>query len=94
MNDSRIVYNTKGEAVAFIGEDATRLWQANVLHSGLGLLAAGIRPSRGWTRTSALAATSKYTGKKYKRTEINQARMDLRIWINNMKSALPTEIQS
>jgi hypothetical protein len=31
------------------------------------------------------------TGQTYKRTEIERARADLKVWIATMKSALPTE---
>jgi hypothetical protein len=32
---------------------------------------------------------TKYTGKKYKRTQHEQARADLQVWIETMKAALP-----
>jgi len=96
MSGSKIVYDKSGRAVSFVGEDATRLYQAAALHSGLGLLMSGIKPNRAWTITNALAAATRFTGQHYKRSraEIALARADLQVWIQNMKSALPTEVQS
>jgi len=91
MNNDKIVYNERGEAVSFVGHDAVKLFQAAALCSGLGLLAKGIKPARGWTIKGALATASIFTGKQYKRTQIAQARMDLQIWIQTMKAALPQE---
>ena len=90
MSESKIVYG-KGGNVTFVGPDATRLFSAAALHSAVGLLSHGIAPSRGWTMTRALKTVSSYTGKTYKRTQHAQARADLKIWIETMKSALPTE---
>ena len=75
----------------FSGDDAVRLFQAATLRSGLGLLAVGIKPNRAWTITSALKLATGYTGKKYKRTEIDKARADLQQWIIAMRSSLPIE---
>jgi len=36
-----------------------------------------------------LALTTNITGKKYKRTQTEDAMRDLHIWIETMKSALP-----
>lgn len=87
--DSYISVGPSG--TTFCGEDATKLFQAAVLRSGLGLLKAGIKPNRSWTITGALKMATGYTGKKYKRTEIDKARADLQIWIGAMKAAIPVE---
>ena len=47
------------------------------LRSGLKLLKVGITPHRGWTVTKALKWASDYTGRRYKRTEIDTAISDL-----------------
>jgi type II secretory pathway component PulF len=78
----------------FHGTDAVNLFRAAVLSSALGLLKVGISPRRGLTITKALAMCHEYTGQKYKRTEIDRAREDLRTWIEAMKSALPVEVRS
>jgi len=89
-----IIYN-EGKATAFIGRDATQLYKANVLYSGLGLLLKGIKPNRNWTVTNTLAAVTPFTGQHYKRSkaEIHRARADLSVWIQNMRLALPVEMQ-
>jgi hypothetical protein len=87
MSDSEIVVSAGG--TMFAGPDATRLFAAATLRSALGLLAKGITPTRGLTITRALAMCQPYTGKQYKRTQIEQARADLLVWIETMKSALP-----
>jgi hypothetical protein len=89
MDDSYISHGKGG--TMFSGPDAVRLFQAMSLHAGLGLLKAGIKPTRDWTITKALHAAAQYTGKTYKRTEIDRARIDLKIWIDTMRSALPIE---
>lgn len=47
------------------------------LRSGLKLLKVGIVPHRGWTVTKALKWASEYTGRTYKRSEIDTAIADL-----------------
>jgi hypothetical protein len=73
----------------FVGPDATELFRAATLMSALGLLKAGIVPTRGLSSKRALAMASGYTGKKYKRGQHDLARADLKVWIETMKSALP-----
>ena len=62
-NDSHIKYNSKGDAVAFVGPDAVAVFRAASIMSGLGLLAKGIKPGSAWTITKALAAAGQITGK-------------------------------
>lgn len=86
-----IHYNAKGDAVSFAGRDAVEVFAAAALASGLGLLAVGIMPARGWTLKAALAKAKTYTGQTYKgKKDIPRARADLKVWIETMKSALPT----
>lgn len=87
MEDS---YISSGEAgITFAGPDAVKLYQASMLRSALGLLAKGIKPSRAWTVSKALAAAEAFTGKHYKRTQIELARADLKTWADAMSMALP-----
>jgi hypothetical protein len=78
----------------FAGPDAVELVRAAALSSAIGLLKAGITPTRGFTGTKALAMCERYTGKKYKRGQYDAARADLKVWIETMKSAIPTEVRS
>jgi hypothetical protein len=89
MDDSRIEVSRAG--TTFVGSDATRLYAAVSLRSGLKLLKAGIKPNRAWSKTAALAAATRCTGKTYKLNAIDDAITDLSVWIETMKSALPVE---
>lgn len=97
MDESKIVTNEAGGAVAFVGPDATRLYQATVLRSALGLLSKGIQPTRGYTMKRALHAASQITGKQYastgkaRRLAVQDAQADLKRWCDTMAAALPKE---
>lgn len=91
MADSSITYSKGG--TMFAGPDAVAVFQAAALSSGIGLLQVGIKPRRDWTMTKALAKATEFTGVKYKRGEAVKARADLKVWIETMKSALPTEVK-
>lgn len=93
MTESRIIHHDGG-GVTFVGPDAVRVFQAAALSTGIGLLSRGIKPRRDWTMKRALAAVTPYTGRTYKRTEWAQAQADLKVWIETMKSAIPTEVGS
>jgi type II secretory pathway component PulF len=88
MNDSYIGVGKHG-ATSFVGPDATELFRVATLRSALGLLSKGITPTRGLTITKALALATGVTKKKYKRTEIEKAREDLKKWADEMAAALP-----
>jgi hypothetical protein len=90
MNDDSYISHSKG-GIMFAGPDAVRFFHAAALRSGLGLLKVGIKPARGWTITKALKMAGTYTGKQYKRTEIDRAMADMKIWIDAMRCALPVE---
>lgn len=89
--DSEIVYSQG--ATMFSGPDATELFRAATLASALGLLKVGITPTRGLTSKKALALATRYTGQVYKRSEHERARSDLKVWIETMKSAIPTRCE-
>lgn len=89
MSEPSIRYSKTG--TTFAGEEAVEVYRATVLWSSLGLLSKGITPTRGLTVKKALALCTQYTGQSYKRTEIDKARNDLKVWIETMKSTIPTE---
>jgi hypothetical protein len=94
MSDSFIGVNAKtGNAQSFVGPDAVALYQAAVLKSAIGLLQKGIKPTRGYTMTKALAAAGRLTGKTYKRTQSDAAIADIEQWILAMKLALPVVVE-
>lgn len=82
---------TGAGGTAFVGPDAMRLVRATTLRSALGLLSKGIQPTRGYTMRRALDAAEDVTGKKYRRTQVELARADLKIWCDEMAAALPRE---
>jgi len=88
--DSFISHSPSG--TLFSGPDAIRLQQAITLRSAIKMyIRSGgqIIPTRGMGITKMLALTTNITGKKYKRTQTEDAMRDLHIWIETMKSALP-----
>ena len=90
MSDEGIVYLR--DATLFNGPDAIKMYQAYTIASAIRLLQKGICPTRGYTMKKALAAAGTFTGKKYKRTEAEQAKVDLKLWADTMKAALPQEV--
>lgn len=93
MQESSITHFGNG-GVTLAGPDAVRVFAAATLSSALGLMAKGISPTRGFTLKRGLAMAKEYTGQTYKRTEVERARRDLKVWIETMKSAIPTEVKS
>ena len=88
---SEIIISAAG--TTFSGRDAVLLFKAITLRSGLKLAQAGIKLNR-WTTTSDLfKMATHYTGKPYKRGQYDQARADLTIWIDTMRSALPVTVE-
>lgn len=95
MNDDKIVYNKDGSLSALVGKDAVHLMRVQTIISGLRMnIATGGRMvlTRGATPTKLLALAGEYTGKKYKRTQKEEAMADLQVWFNTMKAALPHEV--
>ncbi len=90
--DSEIIHGPAG--TTFAGPDAVALYRATALWSGLGMyLKCKMQPNRAWTPTAMLKAASGITGKTYKRGQYQQARDDLKIWMDTMKSALPVTVR-
>lgn len=90
MSESRIE-TSNGNAVGFVGPDATNLFRAVMLRASIKLFAdTGMRPTRGVGMRQMLDMATGYSGKPYNgRAGLALAMADLDIWINNMRSALP-----
>lgn len=89
MNDSHITINHDGSISAYVGEDATRLFQAKVIRQGLKACKIGMRLTRNATPSHLFKMTGEFTGKTYKRGQYDQAIADLDLWISAMTCALP-----
>ena len=88
MTESYIQNNDGGQT--FVGPDATMLYASMVLKNAIRLyIKTGMKMNRAYTPTAMRAATTRITGKAYKRTELVKAQADLQTWIDAMKTALP-----
>lgn len=90
-DDSYIEYSRENGPISFVGPDATRLFQCQVLQSAIRLLKSNITPTRGLTMKKALNLATHFTKKEYKRGEADKAIVDLDKWIVAMRAALPIE---
>lgn len=92
MTDSYLVKNAEGDITTYIGKDATHLFRARMVrHALIGWQKFKMKPTRGVNLTRMLATASEYTGRKYKRTEVEEAIQDMDVWIKTMLTALPVE---
>lgn len=73
-----ITVDKDNKPTSFSGDKSVDIFRIRVLHSALGLLKVGIRPTRGLNITKALKMATEYTGKKYKICQIDEARADLK----------------
>lgn len=90
MNDSHIVVDADGNAVSYVGPDATDLFRVRMLRASILMHAqSGIIPTRGMTITRLFQAASGYTGKAYKRGQHDQAVADLDRHIAAFTASLP-----
>ena len=93
MVDSEIIHHAGG-GTTLAGPDAVALYRATALWSALGLYArTQMKVNRAWTPTAMLKAAGTITGKTYKRGQYGQARADLKIWMDEMRDALPHTIE-
>lgn len=90
----KITYNKDGSLLSLDGFDAIEVYRVATLRSAIGLLEVGITPTRGFTMKKALLVAKTYTGKDYKRTDAKQAKEDLKVWLELMKSTIPVEVRS
>lgn len=82
---NQIRYNNNGDATSFSGAKAVDVFRVAALSSALGMLSKGLK-MRGVTLTSALKIAGEYTGKKYKRTDAEKAREDLKAILADKKT--------
>ena len=88
---AEIHYNPDGSLSALVGKDAVELMRVQSIIQGIKLhIKSGVMITRGMGITKLLALATIYTGKKYKRTEGEQAMQDLNVWFQTMKSSIPT----
>jgi type II secretory pathway component PulF len=87
MTDSYISHSNGG--TMFAGPDATELVRATMLRHAIKIAQSGMMLTRGMTLTKSMKMAERYTGRKYKRGQADQARADLTVWIETMRSALP-----
>lgn len=97
-SDSYLISYPHG-ATGYVGPDAISAFRAMVIRSALRLQDARPKGPRGsaWPARSVAARplkdllkmASEYSGRAYRREEVEQAIKDLTIWIEAMKSALP-----
>lgn len=89
---NKITYRPDGQAQSFTGPQAVEVFRAATLASAIGLWKIGVSPGPGvMNAAECLKEATKYTGKKYGRKDFDQARADLRIWINEQKKTIPSE---
>lgn len=92
MSDSYLIRNAEGDVTSYIGPDATHLFRARMVrHALIGWQKFKMKPTRGVNLTRMLEAASGYTGRKYKKTQVEEAIQDMDVWIKTMLTALPVE---
>lgn len=75
-----------GGGMSIVGEEAMKLYGAAVLRSAIKLyLKTGMRANRMYTPTNMLFAAGTYTGKTYKRGQLQQAFDDLDVWLEEKR---------
>ena len=89
-DESYLVHDKVGNVTSYVGPDATLLFRARTIRSGLKAWHKHkMLLTRNMTVTKLLSYAGNVTGKKYKKTEVEQAIVDLDVWILNMAAALP-----
>lgn len=92
MNESSFSYYPDGTLRLASGPDAMRCMQVATLITAIRMMrTTRMIPTRGFTMKRGLEMAASYTGRKYKRTEAEQAEKDLKVWLETMKSAIPVE---
>ena len=90
MSNESVITTGPGGTM-YAGKDSVELFRANLLKNSLRMASRGLKPTRGFTLKYGLELCRRYTGRGYKRTEVEQAIKDLTVWIETMKSAIPVE---
>jgi hypothetical protein len=71
----------KNGGMSITGQTALRVYAATVLMSAIKLyIKSGMKVNRAYTPANMLATASQYTGKTYKRGQLQLAFDDLRAW--------------
>lgn len=84
---SSITHSAGG--VMFAGAAAVDVFRAITLKSALKMTKVGLIPTRGFTLTKGLKMATQYTGKPYKRTQLDAALVDLQAVIDSARAAIP-----
>ena len=80
----------KHGGTTFVGPDAVNLFRAMTLEHALYMYArCKMIPTRGVTATMLLEMAGEYSGKTYTRGEHINAAVDVGIWIDTMRAAIP-----
>lgn len=61
-------------------------YRAVMCKGALKLFKVGICPGRGWTKTGAMQMASEFTGKTYKRGQLEVALRDMTDYVANLKA--------
>lgn len=93
MSDSYLEVTEDNQITSYVGEDATRYFQARVLYMGLKARKQGIQLARNYTPKRMFEAATKFTGKKYKINEYDEAMKDIETWMRAMETALPIVVR-
>lgn len=91
MTDSYVELGKGG--TSFVGNDAVEFFTVMNLRNSISLYQkCGVIPTKGFGIMKMMKLAGKYTGQKYKRNEYDRVVQDLTVWIETMRSALPTVI--
>lgn len=88
-HDSYILTQPDGQVISYVGEDAARYYQARIVLAALRAIKAGFRMTRTATPTNLYKTAKQFTGKDYKRGQIDLAIADMEHWVSYMMLALP-----
>jgi hypothetical protein len=88
MSDSHIEKLQSG-GVAYVGEDATRLYAAVSLKHAIKTHKSGMKIRRGVSNRMLFDQATLYTGKSYKSKEFDKAIEDMDTWIEAARASIP-----
>lgn len=66
--------------------EAISRYRAVVCKGALKLFKVGLCPGRGWTKTRAMQMASEFTGKTYKRGQLEVALKDMTDYVANLRA--------
>lgn len=92
MSEGDGVHYSAG-GVSFVGYDAVHLYRAKLTKVALRAhQRTGLMVTRGATKRRLLDLIQSYTGKIYKRTQVEAALQDLEQWIVACEAAMPVTV--